>query len=602
MPEEKIRSELILALQDGDRKKARKILRQLIKEDDSRPEYWLWLSTVVHSRQESIYCLKKVLALEPGHPAAVRGLTVLGERSPGDVSSRPIPKVDWLRDVEDINPPEERSPFRENLLKGKRVPLAVGLAVLLAGLVLSGVLFPGRGSLFAPKLTITPITWTPSAEAAEEQPAGTPDLRTLTPIGKVLESTPTPTAVYVRTPRTNYSTYNTALQAYQKGDFQTMLTYLKTTVDMIETPDIVYLIGEAYRNLGQYQQALEAYERAVFLDPDFAPPYYGRALVKKKLDPEAGIIADLNRAAELDPQYGEVYLERAAYYAEREQWNQVLANADQAVKHLDASPRAHYYRALGFLETAQFEKAYRDGELALGGDINHVPTYQLMGRIYLALDRPSSALTMLGKYEKYADERDVDLYYNLGRAAYQAGEFQLANQHLTMTLEMGGEKADVYLMRGLSNLELDQPQQGFDDLYRAWKLEPDNFSILLTMGKAYFGVERYYPAISAFKLAESRAPEEAWLAEVLYWRARAYQRTDQAEAAQRDWLALVNLPEEVVPEAWLETAREELLPTATPTVTLTPTRTPSPTPSNTPGPTPSNTPGPGPTSTPTPAE
>jgi len=592
MPEERIRSELILALEDGDRKTARKILRQLLKEDDSRAEYWLWLSTVVHSRQESIYCLRKVLELEPGHPAAVRGLTVLGERSPGDVRPRPIPKVDWLRDVEDINPPSEQSPFLENLLKGKRVPLALALAVILAGLVLSGVIFPGRGSLFSPKLTITPITWTPSAEAAQEQPAGTPDLTTLTPIGRVLDSTPTPTAIYVRTPRANYSTYNTALQAYQKGDFQTMLTYLKTTVDMIETPDIVYLIGEAHRNLGQYQQALEAYERAIFLDPEFAPPYYGRALVKKTLEPEAEIIEDLDRAAELDPRYGEVYLERAAYYSERAEWPQVLANAKQAVEHLPASPRAHYYRALGFLETGQFEKAYRDGDIALEGNINHVPTYRLMGRIYLALGQPSSALSMLGKYEAYADDKNAALYYDLGKAAYQARDYQKVDQYLTTALEMGRDTADVYLMRGLSYLELDQTQQGFDDLYRAWKLEPENFSILLTMGKAYFGVERYYPAISAFKLAENRAPDQGWLAEVLYWRAQAYQKTDQAEAAQRDWLALSNLPEEVVPEAWLEAAQEELLPTSTPTVTLTPTRTPSPTPSSTPRPAATSTPTP----------
>lgn len=590
MPEEKIRSQLILALEDGDQKTARKILRQLLKEDDRQAEYWLWLSTVVHSRQESIYCLKKVLELEPGHPAAVRGLVVLGEESPGEVTPQPIPKVDWLRDVEDINPPPEESPFLEKLLEGKRVPLAVGFAVIVLGLVLSGVLFPGRGSLFSPKLTITPITWTPSAAAGQDQPAGTPDLRTLTPIGRVLESTQTPTAIYVRTPHANYSTYNTAMEAYRKGDFQTMLTYLQTTVDMIETPDIVYLIGEAHRHLGQYQQALEAYERAIFLDEEFAPAYLGRALVNKELDSGAEIIEDLDRAAQLDPKYGEVYLERAAYYAEKGDLARLMRDARLAVENLPDSPLAHYYRALAFLETGQIKKAFRDGDIALEGNINHVPTYNLMGRIYLALGQPSSALNMLSKYEKYTEDKSAELYYNLGKAAYLDGGYQKADQFLTTALGMGKITADVYLMRGLSLLELEETSRGFENLYRAWKLEPESFSILLTMGKAYFEVERYYTAISAFKLAESRASDESQLAEVYYWRAKAYQETDQQTAAQQDWQLLVSLPEEVVPEAWLETAQEELAPTATPTITPTLTITPSPTASETPGPTPSLTP------------
>ena len=600
MPEDQKLIRVKIALHEGDKKTARELLRELLQEDD-KPEYWLWMSTVVKSRQESIYCLKRVLNLSPGHPGATRGLIMMGELVPERVAPQPVPRINWVKELDDIRPPQEKTASFSSLVEGRKVVLYFGVVVIVLGLILSGAFFPGRKSLFSPRLTITPQTWTPSVSALDAGGAtDTPEPRQLTPIGRVLKATYTPTPIYVRTPHQNYSTYQTALEAYRRGDYQAMLTYLETTADMLETPDIVFLKGEAFRLLERYQQALDAYERAIFLDEDFAPPYYGRALTKRAIDPKAEILDDLSRAIQLDERYGEAYLTRAEVYSERGEMGKVLSNAQAAVKYLPNSPRAHYYRALAYLETGRPQEAYRDGDIALEGDINHIPTYRLLGRIYLALENPESALAMFNKYAGYTEEETAEFDFLLGKAAYLAEEYQQAETALAEAIDKGRDNAETRLYLGSALFEGGDVDQGLGYLFQAWKLEPENYDLAYTLGRHYFRAGRNHIAITAFKVAEELASTPLQQAQVSYWRAQAYENTDQKGGAVRDWQTLVDLPEDVVPEGWRRLAEQQLVPTATPTQTLTPTITFTPTSSLTPTRTVSPTTSsqtPGPTST-----
>ena len=67
-----------LALEQGDRFQARDQLASLLKEDQDNIEYWLLMSTVVESNKERIYCLNKVLELDPEDELARKELTKLG--------------------------------------------------------------------------------------------------------------------------------------------------------------------------------------------------------------------------------------------------------------------------------------------------------------------------------------------------------------------------------------------------------------------------------------------------------------------------------------------------------------------------------------------
>lgn len=576
------------ALEQGDRFQARDLLASLLKEDQDNIEYWLLMSTVVESQKERLHCLKKVLALDPKNRDARIGMILFGGLESGKVRSAALKKKDWTKDVPDIR--KKEPPKKDRGKKGynykQLTPLLVGFMVILFGLILTGV-FPGTRSIFSPKLTITPMTWTPSVAPGEgKEGTATPQPANPNPIGRVLDRPYTATPAYVLTPHPGYAIYNTALEAYLKGDYSTMLTYLKQTVKQLETADIVFLVGEAYFNLGRYHEALEQYERALFVDSSFAPAYFGRALASRIIDESYDVKPDLDQALLLDPKFGQVYLERAKYYLEKDAYQLAYEDANQATKHLPSSPLAHYYRAESLLGLKDYQEARKSIKRAMNLDVNYVPAYLAAGRISLEIGDLEEARELLTRYGEHASSKPWEFYYALGKSYYLSGEdlgrgLELVNE----ALAQGGRTKDLYLIRALIERELGDLEAAISDLLQARSIDRLDFEVHLTLGKILLESEDYFASLVYLNISEDLAFTDSELAQVYFWRAQVLEASDRLDESLENWEALLNLPLEQVPDEWEEIAAVKLLPTATPTPTMTstptitPTFTPSPTPS-----------------------
>ena len=566
-----------LAIEQGDRFQAKDLLSELLKEDQNNVEYWLLLSTVVDSDKERVFCLKKVIDLDYRNQDARLGLILFGGLDPGEIQPVEIKKRDWSKELTDIrkkSKPKKTSRKRRYNYK-RLIPLLGGGLVIILVLFFSGFFFPGRGSIFSPRLTITPITWTPSVDPGLSlELSGTPNPIFETPIGRVLEKPYTPTPVYVITPHSGYGTYKTALEAYQQGDYETMLTYMRSTANQLETADIVYLVGEALRNLGRYKEAQEQYERALFLDPAFAPAYYGRAIISQIVNPEADIIQDLDQVLLLDPEFGQVYIDRAKYYLDRGEYQLAYQDANQAVLYLPRSPLAHLYRAWSLLELKDYLEAEKAINTALQLDINYVPSYLIAGRVNLERGKAETALEMLTKYDAYVPEKSWQFYYSLGKAYYLTGDdLEQAEQMLNQAESLGGNISELFQTRAMVYLGQGNLEEAVADAFNARSMDRDDFELNLFLGKMLFDSKKFSLALVYLNISEQVAENEKDLAGVYYWRALILESLDKMEEAKLDWQNLLNLPRAYVPDDWEFEAEEKLLPTATPTLTTSPTPT-----------------------------
>jgi tetratricopeptide (TPR) repeat protein len=600
-----------LALEQGDPFQARAHLKDLLTEDQDNVDYWLMMSVAVQSRKERLFCFKKILELDPRNKEARLGMILFGGLRPGNIKPAELRRRDWTKSLPDLR--QQDLPKKESKRRGynykQLLPLGIGGLIIVLVLFLTGNLFPGGRSIFAPKLTITPITMTPSVDPGlEARLTGTPNPIINFPIGKVLQDPYTPTPVYAITPHPGYGIYKTALDAYRQGDFETMLTYMKSTADQLETADIIFLVGEAFRNLGRFNEALEQYERAIFLDSTYAPAYYGRALINPVINPDQDIISDLDQALLLDPEYGEVYIERAKYYLDRESYQQAFEDAALAVEFLPESHIAHLYLGWALLELRQYSEAKEAVDRSLELDINFVPTYLLAGRVNLENGDPERALDLLTRYDPYVPEKSWDFYYALGKAHYLSdGDLDTALQLLNQAESKNDDRPEIYITRAEINQSLGNLDLAINDAYKARNLDQESYQINLFLGSLLYENNQSSQALiylnKAFKLADSDAEK----AGVYFWRAQVYEILDRWDDSIQEWKNMMNLPREYVPDDWEFIAEEKLLPTSTttptntpsPTFTLTPSLTPSYTPSATPTPTDTKTPEP--TKTPLPS-
>src|SRR5258706_10062108 len=93
----------IAAAKAGQPAEARQLLQQAVKRDPTNESAWLWLSSVAKDDQERIFCLKKILEINPNNENAIKGLRQVGggpepRRDPTPSGIRklntPLPKRD----------------------------------------------------------------------------------------------------------------------------------------------------------------------------------------------------------------------------------------------------------------------------------------------------------------------------------------------------------------------------------------------------------------------------------------------------------------------------------------------------------------------------
>ena len=77
----------IAALKNGDRNRARQLLRAATQDNPDDIQAWLWLSGALETDQERAACLHQVLRLDPDNALAAQGLAKLVAR--GTVSLQP---------------------------------------------------------------------------------------------------------------------------------------------------------------------------------------------------------------------------------------------------------------------------------------------------------------------------------------------------------------------------------------------------------------------------------------------------------------------------------------------------------------------------------
>jgi hypothetical protein len=95
----------VAALKAGDRTRARDLLTEATRLSPGDERAWLWLSGAVSSDAERRACLERVLALNPQHPAALRGLRQLPPPQPAPASIAAPPVVPAAAPVAAPAPP-----------------------------------------------------------------------------------------------------------------------------------------------------------------------------------------------------------------------------------------------------------------------------------------------------------------------------------------------------------------------------------------------------------------------------------------------------------------------------------------------------------------
>jgi tetratricopeptide (TPR) repeat protein len=607
MTEEVMLREAIGAIRNGQRERARDLLTRLLHSDQENPEYWLWMSAVVESEKERIFCLKSVLRFDPGNKTAKQGLVMFGEISPDETSkpSTPIQRK-WEVKLEAEHRPHLKINWTRQSI---RITGLILVSVLTISLVLAGIFWPEKKAISLPlpptKTPGPPPTYTstptyigyiaPISFTATPVPPGKP-----LPLGMSIGATYTPTALFVNTPHAINEAYRAGIIAFSQSDWQVALEYFQQAVEVEPTaPDLQYYIGETQRMQKKYNFALLSYNRAIVADKYFAPAYLGRARVRPALDPKADILTDLDEAIANDPYYGEAYIERAAYYLEKHETAQAAKDLNSAQHLFPNSPLTYLYQAELDLQLQDYEKAFASAQKALDLDQTSLQTYWIYSQAALLNGNCASASNALETYLKY-NKDDAQAWMSAGKAkagicsdqqvydslvqTNQEGDASAAMEAFEKAIQLDSRLTEISLYRGIVYLEMGEGQSAVNELLQARKLlaplpgtsnhpDPLWFAVNVGLSRALLITQRYTEANGQLEFAKNLAVDDSQKAIFYYWRAQINEGLNNTIAAVKDWKALIDLPITAYPADWGTLAQSNIATLTAPTLTASPTRT-----------------------------
>jgi tetratricopeptide (TPR) repeat protein len=597
MAEDTMFAEAVTAARSGEIVRARDLLSRLLRADSSNPDYWLWMSAVVDSERESVYCLRSITKLRPSHPLAKLGLTVLGQVSSGAERSGPYKQSRSTafphQAAGRINSMADWWKVTRNRENAAIMVLGTAAVVILLIIVLSRVSISnltGPLAVANPEPTVE-ATLTPTEEASEiiSEPSPTMQLKmnpsNQVPLKEFLGVNPTPTALYGLTPMPSTGAMDLAVAAFSKGDLKGALTNLEQVL-YVEPKSVQahYLKARVLCQDWKVKDALAEYKVTLGYDPTYAPAYLGRAQCSKQSNPDNDYLKDINRSLELDPEYVDAYVERADWYARRSQWDVVNQDLDRAKQIAPNNALVLIRLGRAQLQVGKADVALDNLTRAQIIDQTILEGYLGAGEAYNDLKLFALAIPPLVIYTTY-DPQQISGWLELGDAYNGASNFQEAIGVCTQALDMDTNSVRGRYCRGVAYRKLGNKSGALSDLQVAADRAPNYYWTQFALGQAQ--LEGLKPNLAWVTLQKAidlaKTPDEK--SEAMGWQAMAFEALN-SPSAKRVWQELMNL--DGASEYWKATAYMHFfgIPTPTPGPDETKSGEAPPSPTTTPSPTP----------------
>jgi len=197
--------------------------------------------------------------------------------------------------------------------------------------------------------------------------------------------------------------------------------------------------GLAFENTGQFEKAIEDFDRAIALDPYFRDAFLNRGTAFENIGRFDSAIENFDIAIALSPSY-EAHFNRGITFEKTGQSAKAIADYDNAIA-LDPS-RYEAYIAAGRSQgkTGSFDKAIEYFSRAIAINPMHAESYNDRGLSYLYIGQDDRALEDFNKAIGL-DQRNAVAYHNRGTLYLRTGNKRLAILDFQRACDLGHGKA-----------------------------------------------------------------------------------------------------------------------------------------------------------------
>ncbi len=299
-------------------------------------------------------------------------------------------------------------------------------------------------------------------------------------------------------------------------------------------------LGQAYQNLGRWDDAVATLDRAIARSPRLAVLYRARGQVHRKRGKDREALADLERAVALappgDPALAGDHLEIGLILQQAGRFREALAAGDRALEARPGWPDAHRLLGVALVDLKRYGEAVLSLDVCVERGAPTQAIYEARGLAETwsgAYPRAVADFTMaLNKGEPTAS-----LLANRGWVYVVSGAAGLALRDFDAALRLDPSHAHALVGRALAHVRMRRPREAVADARVCVRLNPGD-------ARQVYNAARVLCQAAARVEADPARPSGAWAsasryrAEALALVARAVELTPAADRG-RFWAEVV---------------------------------------------------------------
>ncbi len=229
--------------------------------------------------------------------------------------------------------------------------------------------------------------------------------------------------------------------------------------------------GVAYWRANNTKQALEDFNRAVQLYPEYAAVYNNRGNVLLGIGAVREAMKDFDRALVLAPGYAAAFTNRASAHMKLGQLDLAVADYTKAIALVPNNPAAFTGRGRAHLAANRPQAAIRDFTRAGTLDARFGAGYRGRAEAKVTIERYDEAIEDFSRAIAF-DARNPHLYMLRGQAYLDAGNAASAAKDFATAVEFNPNAAAGFVARGFAYAKAEAFEDALNDFARAIELEP----------------------------------------------------------------------------------------------------------------------------------
>jgi len=231
--------------------------------------------------------------------------------------------------------------------------------------------------------------------------------------------------------------------------------------------------GQVKCDLVDFQGAIDDFNKAILIDKDWWGFYFYRGNAKKSLKDYKGAIDDYDRVIEMNPASEEAYHNSAISKSEIKDYQGAIHDYNKVID-IDSSWWAYYLgRGNAKKSIEDFHGAIEDFTKVIELKPDYKTAYQNRGNAKSELKDYKGAIEDFSKAISI-DENWWGYYWNRGNAKNSLKDFQGAIEDFTKVIELKPDYKWAYQNRGTAKSELKDFEGAINDFNKVIELEPDN--------------------------------------------------------------------------------------------------------------------------------